>query len=739
MIRAEIKKVKEIYTPLLIMASAIVLIVSLIFAGIYHGVTVRKNEEVYALELENAMNKTVDMIRSARTVPQQVAYDSVAYALMNFRTMPVTAYMQSLMQLRRYRNINSSIDSIYLYHAKTKDVFVCGNIFRQSEYTLGDLPDSEFASLLALDNMTGSYHPISRTIVSNNSHYGSDEADVFTFLYSLAPSGEFAQHDTVAVNFYQDRLISYAGGRTDGDLMVYASPEGELQYASCDKELGRAAAKEIARRFRAEDELTGWRAGLPGGEYYMVARYDETLGWIAALAVPYETIGAESRKVVLYSLLICGGLILLAWLCSFAVSYRIYRVSGLEKMQEIEERSDRYRVILRQKLFKSLLSGRELFEEAELEEHLAEHDIALQANAKTYLIALRIDRWPEFYVARGNEGVRDVESAVLASLRAGGSGVWESACMESGEIAFLYQPEGGAPDCDLMAMCAAAKARMAPDVSLSFMTDAEGRALTEAGIRFSELSEALYVYRLYHGFGVLADLSDVETGKKAYPKQEEKAIIDGLKLADFAGVRESFDRFVDQIACDGLHYISLALVQLNLKLDDVIDTVVKNNKLEVPPHTFDIYIRFEQVELMDEIREQFYRVFDALEAALCSGRANRQKKLGEQIAAYIEEHYQEADLSRQQICDILRVPYTTAGTAFKAWGNGGMSAYIVEVRLRHACRQLVETELPIETIAAQCGFASAVYFHRVFKKQYGVTPGEYRRHAGRDEEESTRS
>ncbi|MDO5299129.1 MAG: AraC family transcriptional regulator [Clostridia bacterium] len=722
--KARMKKVRDIYTPLLIMVSVIVLVVSLVFAGIYHGVTVRKNEEVYALELRNAMAKTAELMRSARTVPQQVAYDSVAYALMNFRTMPVTSYMQSLMQLRRYRNINTSIDSIYLYHAKTQDVFVCGNIFRQAEYTLDDLPDKDFASLLAMSNLTGSYHPIARTITSDNSNYGSDTADVFTFLYSLASAGEFAQYDTVAVNFYQDSLVSYAGGQADGRLMIYASPEGKLQYASCEKELGYVAAQEIARHFQQEDVSGGWKAALSGGEYYIVAHYDEMLGWIGALAVPYETIGAESRKVVLYSLLICGALILLAWLCSFLVSYRIYRASGLERMREMGEK----------RLFKSLLSGREVFEEAELEEHLAEYDVALQAGGKTCLVALRIDRWPEFYAARGNEGVKDIENSVLAFFSSEAAGIWESAVMEDGEIAFLYQPYDGEMNCDLMTICGKAQACMAQQAGLSFMVDEEGTPLADAGIRYMILSETLYVYRAYHGYSALANLRDIQIGEKVYPKQEEKAIIEGLKLADFSRVRAGFDSFVDQIAHDGLHYINLALVQLNLKLDDVIDTVVKNNKLDVPPHTFDIYIRFEQVELIDEIREQFYRVFDALEAALYNGRANKQKKLGEQIAAYIEAHYQEADLSRQQICDILHVPYTTAGTAFKALGSGGMSAYIVEVRLRHACEQLVETDQPIETIAAQCGFASAVYFHRVFKKQYGVTPGEYRRHTQREEE-----
>lgn len=724
--RGKMKGIKGVYYVLLVYGSAIVLAVSLVFAVIYHSVTLRKNETVYALELRNSMAKTEEMMRSAREVAQQVAYDSVAYAMIRFRTLPVTSYMQSLMQLRRYMNINSSIHSIYLYQAKSQDVFVCGNIFRQAEYTTADLPDAGFMDLLSLNILTDSYRPIARTIPSDNPNYGRSETDVFTFLFSLAPAGSFAQHDTVAVNFGQEALLSYVPGEVSGSLMVYASREGELQYASCDKALGLAIAQAAAQRDQEGKASQGWRATFAGGEYYLVTHWDEALGWMAVLAVPYEMIGAESRQVLCYSLLICGLLILLAWGISFAAGHRIYRRSGLERMQEMEEKSERYHRMLRHQSLCALLSGRQMGEEAELEQQFAEHGIEMQAGAKAFMIGMRIDHWREFLAERGMEGQHEMERRALEHFRTGAPGLWESVTIEPGEIVFLYQnPEGGSAD--LPALCAQVQQAFASEVSLSMMVDTDGRPLIEAGFVYPALSEALFVHRLYHGHGALARLEDCWIGEKLYPKREEKAMIEGLKLADFESVRENFDAFLEKIAHEGLHYISLALVQLNLKLDEAIDTVVRNNKLSVPPKTFDIYIHLDQVELIGEIRSQFCRAFDALEAALEGNRASRQKQLGEAIAAYIETHYQEADLSRQQICEVMHVPYTTAGTAFKALCNGGISAYIVEVRLRHACEQLTTTGNPIEYIASACGFASAVYFHRVFKKKYGVTPGEYRR------------
>jgi AraC-like DNA-binding protein len=49
-----------------------------------------------------------------------------------------------------------------------------------------------------------------------------------------------------------------------------------------------------------------------------------------------------------------------------------------------------------------------------------------------------------------------------------------------------------------------------------------------------------------------------------------------------------------------------------------------------------------------------------------------------------------------------------------------------QVRLRHACRLLVETGLSIKEIALECGFDSQEYFSRQFRKYIKITPGGYR-------------
>lgn len=53
--------------------------------------------------------------------------------------------------------------------------------------------------------------------------------------------------------------------------------------------------------------------------------------------------------------------------------------------------------------------------------------------------------------------------------------------------------------------------------------------------------------------------------------------------------------------------------------------------------------------------------------------------------------------------------------------------YLNDIRLRNACEMLMGTTYPIGEIALCCGFEDQLYFCRVFKKKYNISPSEYRR------------
>jgi AraC-like DNA-binding protein len=51
---------------------------------------------------------------------------------------------------------------------------------------------------------------------------------------------------------------------------------------------------------------------------------------------------------------------------------------------------------------------------------------------------------------------------------------------------------------------------------------------------------------------------------------------------------------------------------------------------------------------------------------------------------------------------------------------------ITRLRMREACRLLVETSNGAADVSKLVGFSSPQYFSRQFSRQFGKTPGEYR-------------
>ncbi len=55
------------------------------------------------------------------------------------------------------------------------------------------------------------------------------------------------------------------------------------------------------------------------------------------------------------------------------------------------------------------------------------------------------------------------------------------------------------------------------------------------------------------------------------------------------------------------------------------------------------------------------------------------------------------------------------------------TAWLTELRLRHAAHLLAATDDPVTTVAARCGFTSPSYFTRCFHHAYAASPRTYRR------------
>lgn len=98
----------------------------------------------------------------------------------------------------------------------------------------------------------------------------------------------------------------------------------------------------------------------------------------------------------------------------------------------------------------------------------------------------------------------------------------------------------------------------------------------------------------------------------------------------------------------------------------------------------------------------------------------------QQIQEYIRTHYIEG-FSSQEIEDVSGLSYKYAGTLFKEATGQTIKEYQCTLRLRKAEQLLKETNQPIAEIAQLTGFSDVFYFSKIFHREKGCSPSEYRR------------
>jgi AraC-like DNA-binding protein len=85
-----------------------------------------------------------------------------------------------------------------------------------------------------------------------------------------------------------------------------------------------------------------------------------------------------------------------------------------------------------------------------------------------------------------------------------------------------------------------------------------------------------------------------------------------------------------------------------------------------------------------------------------------------------------AELSLSTLAEKQSISSGYLATVFKSETGKTVSEYIRERRISYALHLLNTTNLQIQTIAMHCGIMDVQYFSKIFKKQVGKTPKEYR-------------
>jgi AraC-like DNA-binding protein len=104
-------------------------------------------------------------------------------------------------------------------------------------------------------------------------------------------------------------------------------------------------------------------------------------------------------------------------------------------------------------------------------------------------------------------------------------------------------------------------------------------------------------------------------------------------------------------------------------------------------------------------------------------------KLG-QILGYIHAHL-GPDLTQHEVAEAVKLSPAAFSQFFRRSLGTNYAAYVNELKIRNACRALIDTDRPITEIAFEAGFNNLSHFNAQFQRFRQVSPRAFRMQARR--------
>ena len=240
-------------------------------------------------------------------------------------------------------------------------------------------------------------------------------------------------------------------------------------------------------------------------------------------------------------------------------------------------------------------------------------------------------------------------------------------------------------------------------------------------------------YKAIVGMGGTIYINDVEPvgrGRLQLEAKEESDLAAAVKF----GPRENIESVIRGIT-SRMDDVKAHTSQYQMYMFSIVNCLTRL----MQKHDLDMALLFDdrdpytdlvaRVQRREEFTARIIEVACRMYEAMNRERDNTTRKVILEAKQYIQEHYQNPDLSVEMMCRQLHMSPAYFSTIFKKETGQTYIAYLTEVRLDKAVELLNTTNDKTYVIAQKVGYQEQNYFSYVFKKRFGMSPTRYRNSA----------
>ncbi|MFD2656910.1 response regulator transcription factor [Gracilibacillus thailandensis] len=211
-----------------------------------------------------------------------------------------------------------------------------------------------------------------------------------------------------------------------------------------------------------------------------------------------------------------------------------------------------------------------------------------------------------------------------------------------------------------------------------------------------------------------------EKRKERIHFEEEKDLLEAIKKGDSQQGTLLFDGYFQSVQQNASYQVQI--IQKTIENFFIILTrMMKELGLDR-----NIQMSFDQFETATQIREAAKVHLQRVMMQISEWRSTGVQGLLMQAKEYIEAHYQR-NITLEEVAETVGLSSYYFSKLFKEHFQFTFVEYVTQTRLTKAKDLLLDERVSLKEIALTVGYKDPNYFSRVFKKETGLSPSEYRK------------
>ena len=732
----------KIFTALIITIVLSIILTSSILYINFEGIT---QYHIYSSEKSSLSQSSYSaefLSEFAKSVVMQLYYDKSVSKLRFYSEVDVNDYYDAKYKINSYVSLSDFIRSICVYNRQSNTFY---SFSKEMGYSISKSDSFYDTGAVDIVKELQSYPtmvPIPRKypIISSGSTIGY--SNVYSIVFYEPQSSKGFPDSAVILNIPEtwmrktiDKLYSNPDRNTF--IINYA---GETIFSNTRYEmLSYVGDNKFIEKILRSPKSSGYFVDTVNGTKSLIihAPYD-TFGWVYIRIIPYGSIMEKVNHMRSLTLIIAGILLCLGLIVSLLYSRKLYRpiddVMTKLKTLESERRNNYYK--LKQDTLKSIILGESLYIPGKSDSEFSKYEISLNPVGSFVILLLKIDNYLQ--VCEQNSlkdrnllkfGICNITQEIISSAY-----VCECVDMGENEVAVMVNIPENHMD-HYKAVLADKLAHIQEQVKnclnipFSGIVSHIGNHMDNIPYLYNEAVNTCH-YRIYHGHGCVIFAEDTGNPKKdnlSYALNKEKLFIEAIVSGKITEARDIYNEMIDDIAFNSEAFFRLIITHIFFSAKTAVEIIEKNGGIVFDRDFNDFIAKLNKLETLQEINAHFNGLFDAIEEGLEERKNSKYDELINKIYNKIHAEFSDPNLTLNSIAEYVGMCPAYVSKLFKQSSAKSIVDYINEVKMLKAKELLLSTECTITEIVQKTGFTNNQYFHKVFKKTFGVTPNEFRK------------